>query len=1152
MTPSQKQALADLRAIAAESSGAFAVLSSGEVGTFLRVDISIDCRDFDHAEGGVRLRARERMIVLVPTGFPFVHPIARTPHRRWKDVPHVQWTNQLCLFQSVESEWDPSDGMFGYLERLLEWLHAASLGALDPIGGPLHPPVAYVSGGGPMFVPRVDTPVVGDSDWVGLATLERHGEHRYDITGWSEISDAKPERETGHPLAAVFLLSEVMPWEYPTTLLHLLLRLVERGIPPTLLFAAMGLASVLNTDGKDVYVVLGAPMRGTVGEDPTQHLSVWRMQAADLEVLRTAARKFYTDDGADRSDAEQEEIEGEWDRLLKWSATVDVQWCQVREARPDVTRQRDEGSPLNWWSDKSVAVWGCGALGSHIAEHLTRAGVRRIILRDNSKVAPGVLRRQNFVDADIGLSKAGALAMRLHEIETGQEVDVDDVDLTADFGADWAGGADVVLDLTASPAVAKRLELAHRLHVQPGTALVAMTVAHDARMGLVVSAPPGSGGGPEDIRRKAKIAASRDVSLRSFSEEFWPTDPERIEIFQPEPGCSSPTFIGSDAEIAALASTMLLAATNALSARDDRSTAVFVALPTAEADGRTATVSFAPDLILQDSVGGYEVRVAHNAVTEIRAWIRQSERLRPEFETGGILFGQRDDALGIIWVDDVLGPPPDSAVSPLGFVCGTAGVESAADHIKKRSKDACRPVGMWHTHPSSAPLPSTTDDYGMAQIVGDTMAPLPKQLLMIVGGQSDDATVGAFVYDRSRPRAAPDPSTIAALPPLSAPPHRIGLALSGGGFRAVAFHLGVLRALHDRGILDQVEVISSVSGGSIIAAMWAYGPDDFAEFDTQVTELLGAGLTKRIARAALLSRRAPQGLGTALVAGGAKLAASGLSLLRRGVNRAMKTDFDPVVEPPFRRWVSLTVAVQDALCTLFGDKAISRPTKDVHVIINACDLRTGTAFRFGSEESGGSRYGTLVNNDIPVAHAVAASAAYPVLLPALDVRWDFTRRDGSAHTERILLSDGGVYDNLGTSCLEPGRDPRFSTNVHPVDYIISADAGQGVLAGDAYPLGWAARMKRSFESVYRKVQDGGKGDLFLHGAGGSLTGFAMPFLGQNDNVLPIKPADLVTRDQVVDYPTDLSAMSKRDLLLLATRGEQLTRLLIAEHCPEIN
>ena len=44
---------------------------------------------------------------------------------------------------------------------------------------------------------------------------------------------------------------------------------------------------------------------------------------------------------------------------------------------------------------------------------------------------------------------------------------------------------------------------------------------------------------------------------------------------------------------------------------------------------------------------------------------------------------------------------------------------------------------------------------------------------------------------------------------------KIGLALSGGGYRAAAYHIGTLRALHRLGILDKVDVISSVSGGSI-------------------------------------------------------------------------------------------------------------------------------------------------------------------------------------------------------------------------------------------------------------------------------------------------------------------------------------------------
>jgi predicted acylesterase/phospholipase RssA len=51
-------------------------------------------------------------------------------------------------------------------------------------------------------------------------------------------------------------------------------------------------------------------------------------------------------------------------------------------------------------------------------------------------------------------------------------------------------------------------------------------------------------------------------------------------------------------------------------------------------------------------------------------------------------------------------------------------------------------------------------------------------------------------------------------------PQRLGLALSGGGFRAAFFHIGVLARMAELGILRRVEVISTVSGGSIVGALY--------------------------------------------------------------------------------------------------------------------------------------------------------------------------------------------------------------------------------------------------------------------------------------------------------------------------------------------
>jgi len=71
---------------------------------------------------------------------------------------------------------------------------------------------------------------------------------------------------------------------------------------------------------------------------------------------------------------------------------------------------------------------------------------------------------------------------------------------------------------------------------------------------------------------------------------------------------------------------------------------------------------------------------------------------------------------------------------------------------------------------------------------------------------------------------------------------KIGLALSGGGYRAAAYHIGTLRALRKLGILDKVDVISSVSGGSITAAYYALHKDNFDEFENSFKEKLKKGV----------------------------------------------------------------------------------------------------------------------------------------------------------------------------------------------------------------------------------------------------------------------------------------------------------------------
>jgi len=73
---------------------------------------------------------------------------------------------------------------------------------------------------------------------------------------------------------------------------------------------------------------------------------------------------------------------------------------------------------------------------------------------------------------------------------------------------------------------------------------------------------------------------------------------------------------------------------------------------------------------------------------------------------------------------------------------------------------------------------------------------------------------------------------------------KVGIALSGGGSRAMAFHLGCLRALDELGTLSKARVLATVSGGSVIGAMYAVHDGSFAEFEERVRSVLRIGFVR--------------------------------------------------------------------------------------------------------------------------------------------------------------------------------------------------------------------------------------------------------------------------------------------------------------------
>jgi len=736
MTIGQRLAREQLQAIEEFSQGLLEVVSSivGATGS-LDVDISISCRGIEHRGSGLRYNPRERFNLRIPGQFPFVPPIVETTHTRFAGFPHVQWRRQLCLYLAPAVEWNVGDGMFGFVERLLEWLRAAAVDELDPIGAPQHPPVAYPSGPYCAAVIHRNTPPISVGGWVGTVRLEVHSESRVDLQEWTSIESS----ERPNPLAAAILLDEPMPFEFPTTLKGLTDELQRRQVSFRLFILCLIHAAGLNPAGQPVFAVIGTPMRGERGTtDLKQHLAVWRIPSAIADSLRAILAG--TTRGSD----------DEIDKVVQWTTTASVEWCHVMEDRPEVVLGRDTDTPLAWCRDRTVAIWGCGALGAPIAEWVARAGCRKLILWDKSHVQPGLLVRQPFDYQDIGTPKATALATHLRAIrpELVIEEHCGDV-MLGPLGGDWTAQADLLIDATASEPVLQLLEDRRRA---TSVRIPAISMAIDAlaRRGFVVVAPAAFSGGPREVTRLAKIEACGKEWARSFVDAFWRRSSS--DLLRPEPGCSEPTFVGSAADTAALAAAMLNSALNRLAASSTEAAASFVTQPwaaTRTSDRLAATWSWPAARVVDDMRGGYEVRISQPAWKEMLAWIAQSRRRNgPSVETGGVLFGERNDSLRILWVDEVSGPPPDSIQSASEFVCGVSGTQEINEEKRHRTLNSVACVGLWHTHPGMNAEPSARDLDGMRRTVTTTNPSTPRSLMLILGGNLGAPAAGAFTFTR--------------------------------------------------------------------------------------------------------------------------------------------------------------------------------------------------------------------------------------------------------------------------------------------------------------------------------------------------------------------------------------------------------------------
>jgi NTE family protein len=256
----------------------------------------------------------------------------------------------------------------------------------------------------------------------------------------------------------------------------------------------------------------------------------------------------------------------------------------------------------------------------------------------------------------------------------------------------------------------------------------------------------------------------------------------------------------------------------------------------------------------------------------------------------------------------------------------------------------------------------------------------------------------------------------------------IGIAASGGGFRAMLFHAGAFLRLNELGLLAQAKRISSVSGGSIatgyLACIWeALKLNGFKDFKQTYVEPVLAFSRQKVDVVDALTGALP-----------------------------WKSSAAEQVADSYDHY-------------LFKQRTLQDLPDEPRFVFCATNLQSGVLWRFSKPYAGDYVVGRLDQPKLRLAQAVAASSAFPPVLSPLALKLpsgSFTSWASgqgpipdsqiAKFRERVLLTDGGVYDNHG---IEP-LVKRYAT-------VLVSDGGA--------PFGRTSELDTDWISQLRRVLD---------------------------------------------------------------------------------
>lgn len=249
---------------------------------------------------------------------------------------------------------------------------------------------------------------------------------------------------------------------------------------------------------------------------------------------------------------------------------------------------------------------------------------------------------------------------------------------------------------------------------------------------------------------------------------------------------------------------------------------------------------------------------------------------------------------------------------------------------------------------------------------------------------------------------------------------QVGIALSGGGFRASVFHIGVFKALAEHGYMGNIKYISSVSGGSFtIALIFKLNNNKWPTDEEYLQNVLPRF----------------------------KEYFTNIGLGKRAIYRL----FLP------KHWKNLFSRANIIAYSLKKDWKITSCLSDLPTSpiweINATTNETGKNWRFSQEKMGDWQFGYIMKPEYNIADAVAASAAFPGFIGRFsfntsfyknwhDFDWNdkmFKPKTKDIKFQKLHLSDGGLYNNLGEEAL---IDKLGETLIPNINFLLVSDATQ--------------------------------------------------------------------------------------------------------------